>query len=137
MDDSDQIQRRGVLRSNLGRRLTRGWRRARLLSRSDKIEEVTGRHHGQRQESSGSHYGALNFDPILPTQSRRHKELLLLTCDDENGSHRVGSVGVVRTGFNGVEVFFRRCSNFLVLPSSFLSSQLLQTATKNSNLVAT
>jgi hypothetical protein len=61
-----------------------------------------------------------------------------------NGSHRVGNIGAVWAGFNGVEVFFQQCSDFkgvrqslLVLPSSFLSSQLLQTAAKNSSLVAT
>jgi hypothetical protein len=61
-----------------------------------------------------------------------------------NGSHRVGNVSAVRAGFNGVEVFFRQCSDFkgvrrsfLVLPYSFLSGQLPQTVVENSNLVAT
>jgi hypothetical protein len=120
------------------------WSKRLLLHSVGETEEATGRHHGQWQESLGLHYNALDFDPILPTRSRRHKELILLTCGNANSSHRVGSVGVVRAGFNGIEVLFWRCSDFkgvrqsfLVLPSSFLSGQLLQTVAENSNLVAT
>jgi hypothetical protein len=102
-----------------------------------------GRRHGQRQESSGSHYGALNFDPILPMRSRWHKELILQTYGEENGRGRVGDGGVVRSVLSDGEDGLRQCSgfkgvcrSFLVLPSSFLSGQLLQTAAENSNLVA-
>jgi hypothetical protein len=94
-----------------------------LLHSAGETEEATGRRHGQRQESLGLHYGALNFDLIPPTRSRWHKELILLTCGDVNGSHSVSSVSGVRAGSNGIEV--------LVLPSSFLSGQLLQTAAEN------
>jgi hypothetical protein len=79
-------------------------------------------------KSSGSHYGSLNFDQILPTRSRRHKELILQTYGKENGRGRAGDGGedgLQRcSGFKGVH------RSFLVLPSRFLSGQLLQTATK-------
>jgi hypothetical protein len=43
------------------------WSKWLLLHSAGETEEATGRHHGQRHESLGLHYGALNFDPILPT----------------------------------------------------------------------
>jgi hypothetical protein len=96
------------------------------------------------QESSGSHYGALNFDLILPTRSRRYKELILQTYIEGNSRGRVGNGSAVGSVLGGGEDNLQWCSSFkgvcqsfLVLPSRFLSGQLLQTVAENSNLVAT
>jgi hypothetical protein len=124
LDSPNFIKMKRYFHSNFNRSTKIQWSERLLLHSTSEIEEAMGRRHGQRQESSGSHYSALNFDLILPMRSRRHKELILLTC--------------------GVEVFFQRCSDFkgmrrsfLVLPSSILSSQLLQMAAENSSLVVT
>jgi hypothetical protein len=144
VDGLNFIKTKHYFCSNLDRSTKIQWSKRLLLHSASETEEAMGRHHGQWQVISSSHYGALNFDSILPTWSRRHKKLTLLTCGDANGSHRVGSVGVVRLGFNGIEVFFRRCSDFegmcrsfVVLPFCFSSDQLLQMVAENSNFVAT
>jgi hypothetical protein len=54
--------------------------------------------------SSGSTYGALIFDPILPTRPRWHKESVLLTCGGEIGPQRAGDDGATQAGFDGDEV---------------------------------
>jgi hypothetical protein len=120
LNGSDFIKRKGYFCSNLDHstKIQRsGWL---LLHSVGETEEATGRRHGQRQESSGSHYGALNFDLILPTRSRRHKEPILHTCGGENGSQRVGGIGAVQAVYNGGEVFFLRCSDFKDVCRSFL-----------------
>jgi hypothetical protein len=100
--------------------------------------------HGRWQKSSSSHYGALNFDLILPMRSRWYEEPILLTYGDENESQKVSGIGLVRVGFNYGEVFSRWCSSFkdvhqsfLEFPSSFLSSQLIQMVAESSNSLAT
>jgi hypothetical protein len=144
LDGSAFIKMKGYFRSNLDRSTKIQRSRRLLLHSTGETNEMMGRHHSRWQESSGSHYGALNFDLILPMRSRRHKEPILLTCNGENGSQGASGVDVVRVGFNDSEVFFQRCSNFkdvhqsfVVLPSSFSFGQLLQTVAQNSNLVAT
>jgi hypothetical protein len=128
---------------NLGRRQIRGRRQECLLSRSGEIEEATRRRHGQHQESSGSHYDALNFVPIFPTRSRWHKELILQTYGEENSRGRADDGSANQSLLGDGEDGLRRCSGFkgvrrsiLVLPSSSLSGHLLQKAVENSNLVA-
>jgi hypothetical protein len=105
--------------------------------------EPPGRH-GKWQESLGSHYGALNFGLILPTWFRWHKGSVLLTCGSGNRPHEVIDGEAARSAVGNDEGVLRRCSgfkgvrrSFLVLPSSFLSGQLLQTVAENLNLVAT
>jgi hypothetical protein len=90
LDGPSKIQRSGLL----------------LPYSADETEEVAGWRHGQQQESSGGHYGALIFDPILPTRSRRHKGSVLLTCSSKIGSERADVVGAARAGFNSHEVLF-------------------------------
>jgi hypothetical protein len=75
--------------------------------------------------------------------ARRHKGSILQTYGEENGRGRAGDGGAVRSVLGDGEDALRQCSgfkgvcrSFLMLPSSFLSSQLFQTAAKNSNLVA-
>jgi hypothetical protein len=89
-------------------------------------------------------YGTLFLDVILPMQSRQYKGSILLTCDSENGPQEVVDREAARSAVGDGEDGLRRCSgfkgvrrSFLVLPSSFLYGQLLQTVAKNSNLVAT
>jgi hypothetical protein len=91
-----------------------------------------------------SPYGTLFLGVILLTQSRRHKGSVLLTCDGGNGPQEVvdgeAAQSVVGDGEDGLRQCFSFKGvhrSFLVLPSSFLSGQLLQTAVENSNLVAT
>jgi hypothetical protein len=91
-----------------------------------------------------SPYGTLFLGVILPMQSRRHKGSVLLTYGGGNGPLQVVNGEAARSTVGDNEDGLRRCSgfkgmrrSFLVLPSSFLSGQLLQTAVENSNLVAT
>jgi hypothetical protein len=93
--------------------------------------------------SSDASYGARNTMRFEPTRSRRQGEPILQTYGEENGRGRAGDGGVVWSVLGDGEDSLRRCSgfkgvlrSFLVLPSSFLSSQLLQTMAENSNLVA-
>jgi hypothetical protein len=95
VDGLNYIKRKHYFRSNLDHSTKIQWSKRLLLHSAGETEEAMGRHHGQWQVISSSHYSALNFDSILPTWSRRHKKLTLLTCGDANGSQRVGSVGVV------------------------------------------
>jgi hypothetical protein len=90
-----------------------------------------------------SPYGTLFLSVILPTQSRWHKGSVLLICGGRNGPHEVVDGEAARSAVGDGEDGLRRCSSFkgmqrsfLVLPWSFLSGQLLQTAAENSNLVA-
>jgi hypothetical protein len=81
---------------------------------------------------AGERHGTPNSNPSLPTRSGRCKEPILLTCDGEHGSRRASGDGVVRPDFYGGRISSRWCSgsqdvrqNFLELPSSFSTDQLL------------
>jgi hypothetical protein len=89
-------------------------------------------------------YGTLFLSVILPTQSRWHKGSVLLTCGSGNGPQEVVDGKAARSVVGDGEDGLRRCScfkgvhrSFLVLPSSFLSDQLLQMVAEKLNFVAT
>jgi hypothetical protein len=89
-------------------------------------------------------YGTVFLGVILPMQSRWHKGSILLTCGGGNGPQEMVDGEAARSAVGDGKDGLWRCSSFmgvhqcfLVLPSSFLSGQLLQTAAENSNLVAT
>jgi hypothetical protein len=91
-----------------------------------------------------SPYDTILLGVIHPTQSRWHKGSVLLTSGGENGPQEEVDGEAARSAVGDGEDdlwwcsdFKGMCQSFLVLPSSFLSGQLLQTATENSNLVAT
>jgi hypothetical protein len=83
-------------------------------------------------------YVTLFLGVILPTQSRRHKGSILLTCDGRNGPQEVVDGEAARSAVGDGEDGLRWCSifkgvrrSFLELPCSFLSGQFLQTAVEN------
>jgi hypothetical protein len=112
MDGSDQIQWRGISRSNLGRRLTRGQRQAFLLSRSGSTETEHRKAPWLPAWGSSSWLPrarkATGFDS---TWSRPRGDPTLLTCDSENESRRAGGDRAGWTNFNGGRGSFQRCSS--------------------------
>jgi hypothetical protein len=88
-------------------------------------------------------FGAPFLDVILPTQSRRHKGSILLTCGGGIGSQRASGVGVARAIFDGGGLLYRwlfdsrgMLHGFLELASSSSSDQLLQLVKNSRILVA-
>jgi hypothetical protein len=92
-DGLDLIKTKGYFRSNLDRPSKIQWSGLLLPFSANKLEEVAGWRNGRWQDSSSWHYGALIFDQILTTKSRRHKGSVLLTCGGEIGSERANDVG--------------------------------------------
>jgi hypothetical protein len=93
---------KGISCSNLGRRLTHGWRQALLLSRSGPTETE----HRKvpwpvAQVSSSASYSAWNAMRFHPTRSRRQGEPVLWTYRCENGPREAGEGEMARAVFNG------------------------------------
>jgi hypothetical protein len=115
-----------------------------FLIQSTKIGERQGGAMASNKGGQVSPYGTLFLGVILPMQSRQQKGSVLLTCGGINGPREVVDGEPARSAVGDGEDSLRRCSSFKgmrrsfpVVPSSFLSSQLLQMAGENLNLVAT
>jgi hypothetical protein len=98
----DLIKTKSYFRSNLTAHSRSNGPNSSFPIRSTEIGEVAGWCHGCRWGRSGSPYGALFFNVILPAQPGWHKGSILLTCGGEIGSLRAGEIGVARADFNAM-----------------------------------